>query len=76
MGIEVIISDENGVSIDRKETTAKLLRLEYYLSRVNKRQEQLRQTLKQKRGSGDDNEAVIKQGLRVLGVESGIKENQ
>ena len=42
MGIEVIISDENGLSIDRHETAAKLMRLEYYLNRVSKRQKQLK----------------------------------
>ena len=76
MGIEVIISDENSVSIDRHETTAKLLRLEYYLNRVQKRTMQLKRSLDKHTNLTKDSETFINRGLKVLGVESWIKYKQ
>tara|TARA_A100001011_G_scaffold305129_1_gene319613 strand:- start:962 stop:1192 length:231 start_codon:yes stop_codon:yes gene_type:complete len=76
MGIEVIISDENGVSIDRHETTAKLMRLEYYLNRVSKRQKQLKKVFQKQLGYEAERSEAIQKGLTALGVKAGIQESQ
>jgi hypothetical protein len=76
MGIEVIISDENGVSIDRHETAAKLMRLEYYLNRVSKRQKQLKKVFQKQLGYEAERSEAIHKGLKALGVKAGIQERQ
>ena len=68
--VDYRLSDDQGLSIERKEIYDKLNRLDYYQAKVQKRMADLERKLKRIYALDQETQATINAGLEVMALKS------